>query len=310
MARSSTVTLEEVSQLAKDLIAQGEKPTIGRVRELLGNRGSPNVISRFLKEWRDGEIASIQGTQPKVEVKVEPLPEVKLPNPPALPKMDPPKVQIETKEPPLKIQVPPPVTPPPVSLAPSQASIPRQGGSQQAQNGQAQPQQRGAQAQKPPQAQRLAGHPHPSRPNHHHAPKQQQQQHSQQSLKDRPFIAPEDDVADIYASENLETLSREQLVAKVRRLESILNKEQFRRENADSMARDAKEYAESLKAQISARISDVRHTMEVTIDQLHAQLKFMREMMEKDLRYYREHLQKAEQKLAEQRIPSRPNFQT
>jgi hypothetical protein len=60
MVRAVVVGQEEVSQLAKDLISKGEKPTIGRIRELLGNRGSPNTISRYLKTWREGEIEHIR----------------------------------------------------------------------------------------------------------------------------------------------------------------------------------------------------------------------------------------------------------
>jgi hypothetical protein len=66
------------------------------------------------------------------------------------------------------------------------------------------------------------------------------------------------------------------------------------------MARDAKEYAEAVKLQIGARINDIRQSMEMVIDSLQSQLKSLRENAEKDLRFYRDALQKANEHLANQ----------
>ncbi|MCF6767183.1 DNA-binding protein [Thiotrichales bacterium 19S11-10] len=51
MARPG-LTFEEVAQAAQQLLDEGENPTIIRIREVLGGKGSPNTISKFLKEWK------------------------------------------------------------------------------------------------------------------------------------------------------------------------------------------------------------------------------------------------------------------
>ncbi|MCF6776091.1 DNA-binding protein [Thiotrichales bacterium 19X7-9] len=51
MARPG-LTFEEVQEAVEKLIQQGENPTIMRIRETLGGKGSPNTISKYLKEWK------------------------------------------------------------------------------------------------------------------------------------------------------------------------------------------------------------------------------------------------------------------
>ena len=289
MVRGAALTQEEVSQLAKDLISKGEKPTIGRIRDLLGNRGSPNTISRFLKNWREGEIDHIRQESEPME------------NPPR-------PLQVETLVPVLEVKPPPPppVIEPVVISAPvlsASAPVPPA------------PHYR-ERPQRDDHKPRLHQTPRPQHGQGHHAPKPQHPHQNQNQNQNpnhvahgnphqkrdrppvpRPVLNFEDSVPDVYVSENLDTLTTTQLIAKVRRLESILNKEVSRRERADLMARDAKEYAEAVKIQIGARINDIRQSMEMVIDSLQAQLKSMRENAEKDLRFYREALQKASEKL-------------
>ncbi len=53
MARAG-VTYEQVAQVINLLIANGQKPTINNVRELLGT-GSPNTVLMHLQKWREAQ---------------------------------------------------------------------------------------------------------------------------------------------------------------------------------------------------------------------------------------------------------------
>lgn len=97
----------------------------------------------------------------------------------------------------------------------------------------------------------------------------------------------------------LESLSEETLAIKVRRLESMLLKEQARREASERTALDTQRYADSIKEQVSERIGDVRQAMELVIEQLKQQLKEQKQNYEADLKFYREQMDKANKKLTE-----------
>jgi flagellar biosynthesis GTPase FlhF len=97
----------------------------------------------------------------------------------------------------------------------------------------------------------------------------------------------------------IESLSEENLAIKVRRLESMLLKEQARREASERTALETQTYADSIKEQVSERISDTRQTMEIVIEQLKHQLKEQKQNYETDLKFYREQLEKANKKLTE-----------
>lgn len=97
----------------------------------------------------------------------------------------------------------------------------------------------------------------------------------------------------------LESLASESLVIKIRRLESMLLKEQARREASERVALDTQTYADSIKEQVSERISDIRQAMELVIEQLKQQIKEQKQNYELDLKFYREQLDKANKKLTE-----------
>ncbi|ODN43807.1 DNA-binding protein [Piscirickettsia litoralis] len=58
------LTYDEITEAANRVLAAGEKPTINRVREALGGRGSSTTISRYLKDWKrqvqEGQLAEPQ----------------------------------------------------------------------------------------------------------------------------------------------------------------------------------------------------------------------------------------------------------
>lgn len=46
------ITQEQVSEAADSLVATNERPTVARIRVVLGNTGSPNTIVKFLHVWK------------------------------------------------------------------------------------------------------------------------------------------------------------------------------------------------------------------------------------------------------------------
>ena len=99
------------------------------------------------------------------------------------------------------------------------------------------------------------------------------------------------------AEPSLEQLSDEVLTIKIRRLESSLMKEQMRREMAERIMEETREYADSIKEQVSQRINDLRQTMDLVIEQLKTQLREQKQSFDQDLKLYQDHLNKANEKI-------------
>lgn len=109
--------------------------------------------------------------------------------------------------------------------------------------------------------------------------------------------APLEEPKETCQPERLEDLDDNALIIKIRRLETQLAKEQSRREAAEKMAEEAKEYADIIKEQIGQRVADLRQSMEVMINQLKAEARDMKQNADNDLRFYRDQLQKANVKI-------------
>jgi|GEM_PF-1675091 len=109
--------------------------------------------------------------------------------------------------------------------------------------------------------------------------------------------SPFDETREAYQPERLEGLDDNALVIKIRRLETLLAKEASRREAAEKMAEEAKEYADIIKEQIGQRVADIKQTMEVTINQVKAEARELKQNADSDLKFYREQLQKANVKI-------------
>lgn len=52
MARSSSVTFEAVEQICFQLLSQGENPSFNLVYAELGNKGSSEIVQRYIDQWR------------------------------------------------------------------------------------------------------------------------------------------------------------------------------------------------------------------------------------------------------------------
>lgn len=94
-------------------------------------------------------------------------------------------------------------------------------------------------------------------------------------------------------------LSEDHLKIKILQLETAIAKEQSRREAAEAMARDIKDYAELLKSEVQQRITDMEQAYDRTIAELKANAEQLRKNAAEDLKYYRSALEKANVKLSQ-----------
>ena len=63
MARSSSVSFEAVEQICFQLLSQGENPSFNLVYAELGNKGSSEIVQRYIDQWRreTGAAFSLKG---------------------------------------------------------------------------------------------------------------------------------------------------------------------------------------------------------------------------------------------------------
>jgi len=80
---------------------------------------------------------------------------------------------------------------------------------------------------------------------------------------------------------------------KVKKLYAALVKEQMRRETAQKIAKESKDYAFAIKEQTTKRMSDLRHSLVNQVDFLNKQIKELKEDTRESLNYYREQLDKS-----------------
>ena len=276
------LSAEEIIAAANSLLSAGEKVTIQGVREKLGNRGSITTISKVLKEWKEGLLSKESGTssltqessmQQKLDIE-EPEGNKKEEKEPGT------SFEESTSAPPEGASSGLPTAETPASAAP------------------AAPQQE----RRFDRRERLGLR----RRHDHHQRRPEGEESRQAPTPQQEQSAPTNYTPDIYHAENLDTLSDKELAVKIRRLEIYLNKEQSRREAAEKMAREAKEYAEVIKEQIGQRIADLRQAMEQTINELKAEARDIKDNAEADLRFYREQLEKANKKIMSLLSPDNP----
>lgn len=85
---------------------------------------------------------------------------------------------------------------------------------------------------------------------------------------------------------------------KIKKLYAALVKEQIRRETAEKISKEAKNYADTMKEQATQRISDVRDSLEDQIAFLNGQIRQLKRESEASLDHYRTQLEKANAHLA------------
>lgn len=123
-------------------------------------------------------------------------------------------------------------------------------------------------------------------------PNNQQQEHFGQVRS--PDMTPTE-----YQAESLQGLDKEQLKVKVLQLETLLLKEQSRRESAEAMARDLRDYADILRGEVGRRMDDMERSFQRTIDELKAETRQLKANATDDLKFYRDALEKANAKITE-----------
>jgi len=251
MARPGIV-YEEVEKAINQLQVKGERITVSRVRETLGNRGSTTTISRYLKQWKTFQEA--MNTEVGTVSKVPSVPQTPSQQPVALP-----------------------------TLSYAAAS--------DRENAQSQHNQQQGRAKKfNTQESRAHYNDKPQRNNQRYKNRNNNKTHRRHF---QDYAADEPVVIEASKPVELETLSKDELIMKIRQLESELIKEAARREAADKLAVDAKDYADIIKREVSERVTDNAAVFEKVITQLKSEADTIQKRAEDDLVYYREQLDKA-----------------
>ncbi len=266
----ATISAAEVRVAFEKLLSQATEPTAQNIHDLL-QKGNLAVIQKHLT-------AIVQASKQDL---LSDLPVVDAPSP-------------------QEAALPPKAEPAPAVVSPAPTSSEAQGVSVEVKpalsaesqpashnnhnNGQKRPQ---FQVKKPQQnQQRREGQ------SHHHAHQQNHANHHPHAQQNEPVYdyepAPE---------APLESLSTEALIIKIKRLESSLLKEQARRETAEKIALETKDYADTIREQVAHRINDLRQNMDLVIEQLKTQLREQKQNYAQDLKQYQDQINQANQAL-------------
>ncbi|MCX7122182.1 MAG: hypothetical protein NTV32_00620 [Gammaproteobacteria bacterium] len=265
------INAAEIRAAFDKLLTQGTEPNAKNIRDLLQKGTLPSIqkqIDGIIKSIKPDLLSDIHPVQPEPEPVPTPIPVVA-------------KAPISAPEPivvqkPVTIQIKTPIEAP----APQQPTH-----NQNAQHTQKRPQ---FQVKKPQQQQQQRREPQHQNQNQNHAHHQNQHQAPNQNQHFDYEPTPE---------APLESLSAEALVIKIRRLESSLLKEQARRETAEKIALETKDYADLIKEQVAHRINDLRQNMDLVIEQLKTQLREQKQTYADDLKSYQDQINKANQGL-------------
>ena len=296
MARPGIV-YEEVEKAINELKSNGERITISRVRETLGNRGSTTTISRYLKQWKTFQEAMNASAPALVAPAV--VQEEKEQTPPPRPiSPEPIKSEPTPAKPELVNDMPAKPNTPPVPQA-EKTAVPNYTESSRNQNDQPP----GQGKSKKFKTQESRAHYNDKHQRNNQNQRHQNQNQNRNGGKNNHRRHYKDYQADEYVAieaskpVDLETLSKDELIVKIRQLESGLIKEAARREAADKLAIDAKDYAEMIKREVSERVNDNAAVFEEMIAQLKSEAGIIQKRAEADLAYYREQLDKANQQV-------------
>ncbi len=261
------INAAEVRAAFEKLLSQGAEPTAQNIRELLQKGGVASIQKHIEGIMQESKQDLLSGIHPEADVKTTPTP---------------PPVQAVTQA--VTVEVKPALTRAP-TLAVAPALVVTEHTPPQPthnHNAQQQTQKRPQfQAKKPQQQQRRE--PQSQQNNQHNHP---QHHHQNQHIDYEP--TPE---------APLESLSAEALIIKIKRLESSLLKEQARRETAEKIALETKDYADLIKEQVAHRINDLRQNMDLVIEQLKTQLREQKQSYADDLKSYQTQINKANQEL-------------
>jgi len=254
------VSYKRVVEAIEQVAESGQRVTSARVREVLGG-GNPQAISKFVKLWQEQKIAEIQNEH-SGSPKQQPL-DLEEPNP-----------SDDEKPSPQKETTP---------VAKSKSSDNNKPTSQKKTTPVAESKPKDASMNKrastsvdSPQNKPSSSVESAPRADKRHVSFKEEEQ---------------------FITKPLESMTNDELTITIRRLQSALAKEEIRRETALKMASEAKEYAAAIKDQVAQRINELKQTMEESINQLKAEAKSIKQQSDEDLRFYREQLEKANNKI-------------
>ena len=148
--------------------------------------------------------------------------------------------------------------------------------------------------------------------NHHHNQNQNQHQNRHQNKHNEPPYSHDAHQQnfdyEVAPEAPLESLSKEQLLIRFKRLDSSLMKEQSRRETAERIALETKDYADKIKEQVAQRINDLRQNMDLVVEQLKSELREQKQAFGEDLKFYQEQLNKANHHLMREHQEGKTNL--
>ena len=274
----AVLTLDEVINAARQVIAAGEKPTIAKVHETLGNRGSATTVSRMLKEWRESVKAKASS-----EDKAEEVPKAVITkSPKKKPHAD--QSDEETADSKNALEM---------YNIPSKERLTNK--PKKDRDNQRQPRDRYDNKQRKGYQQDKEGRQKRRTHRKQQVDKHQQQmQHHMREYKDEPyeqFILESKPI-------DIEMLDKPELINRIRRLEGELMKEQSRRQAAERLSVEAQQYAELIKAEVGDHVNDLKLEMDEQINQLKQDIRDIQVKADQDLCEYRAYLEKANQALA------------
>ncbi len=227
MARTG-ISYEDVASVIENLMVNGEKPTILKIRETLGGIGSPNTISKYLKQWKEQALKS----------NIDSIPE--------------------------------------------------------------------SSVEKIPAAISSTNKPVDTMSNNENRNISSENMTSKQQLESlAPSIQALVESSKNASSELLNAMNTEWNIIlnekddeiKIRKLHAALIKEQTRREAAEKVAQESKVYSETIKSQVAQRINELKDSLEAEIAFLNGQIRKLKKESESDIDYYREQIEKANNKL-------------
>jgi hypothetical protein len=264
MARVGISTAEVASAFEK-LMKENREPTAENIHALLG-KGTVTTIQRHIDELIERSRNDLLSPEWGLQAPIAPAVEIAV-TPPVATTMNEASEIHEAAAPKLEIKVIPPQEQPVETKPRPTFQVKKNVGERQ--NNQ--------------------------QPNNHHNKNKNSKNHPQGHTQD--LLADQDFDYEPVPEVSLESLSKEQLMIKIRRLESFLLKEQARRETAEHITLETKDYADHIKEQVAQRIHDLRQTMDVVVEQLKTDLREQKQAFAEDLKYYQEHLDRTNQKL-------------
>ena len=292
MARKG-IEYDDIAQAVEQLMQQGQKPTILKIREQLGGVGSPNTISKYFKEWKERALAynqqagsgnhqaaqnqASQGDTTESESHKTSQSDTTEPHQ-ATTGSEAPMAKHNSSASAAQAQHSSAATPDQHSTADNSNSTAESSSNSTATSSSEQTDGESSPSEAGPDASRSAINADVNA-----------------LINNTRQLSTE--MVNAMANEWEMILNEDNEEVKIRKLHAALIKEQTRREAAEKVAQESKAYSETLKEQVAQRINDLRDSLEAEISFLQTQIRTLKKESQANVEYYRTQLEKANNKL-------------